>query len=411
VKLGEVCSKPQYGWTTKAKQEGGGLKLVRTTDITSGQINWSTVPFCTESPADVETYLVQEGDILISRAGSVGVSHLVTSTQPAVFASYLIRFKPGPDVLPKYLAYFLQSPSYWKQIASSTAGIAVPNVNASKLNEVELPLAPADEQRRIVAEIEKQFSRLDESLANLKRVNANIRRYKAAVLQSAVDGRILGEVFSDTEFPGDWGWGTCGDVIESIQAGSSFKCVERPPTVGEVGVVKVSAVTWGEFDENESKTCLNPERVREALFIKPGDFLFSRANTIELVGACVIAKTVTKSLMLSDKILRFRLAPGLEPRWLLICLQSRFGRAEIERLATGNQESMRNIGQDRIRKIRLPLPTVAAQRRIVAEVERRFSIIRGAEVQVDAGLRRAQALQRAVLSEVYERGYSGLGRA
>ena len=156
-------------------------------------------------------------------------------------------------------------------------------------------------------------------------------------------------------------------------------------------------MTWGEFDERESKTCLDPERVREALFIRPGDFLFSRANTIELVGACVNAKTVTKSLMLSDKILRFRLAPRLDPKWLLICLQSKFGRSEIERLATGNQESMRNIGQDRIKQIRLPLPALTEQRHIVAEVDRRLSIVREVEAEVDASLRRAQVLRAAVL--------------
>ena len=165
--------------------------------------------------------------------------------------------------------------------------------------------------------------------------------------------------------------------------------------------MKVSAVTWGEFAEDESKTCLDPDRIKESLFIRPGDFLFSRANTIELVGACVIAKSVTKSLMLSDKILRFRLAPGLEPRWLLICLRSKFGRSEIERLATVNQESMRNIGQERIRQIRLPLPALPEQRRIVAEVDRRLSIVREVEAEVDANLKRAQALRQAVLSRTF----------
>jgi type I restriction enzyme S subunit len=72
---------------------------------------------------------------------------------------------------------------------------------------------------------------------------------------------------------------------------------------------------------------------------------------------------------------------------------------------------MRNIGQDRIRQIRLPLPPTTEQRRIVAEVERRLSIVRGVEAEVDAGLQRTQALRQAALSEAYERGKSGLGRA
>ncbi len=314
---------------------------------------------------------------------------------------HVLRPRPGVD--PYYVYHFVSSARFRAEAAHHMTGaVGQKRVPAAFLEQCQIPLPDLDEQYRIVAEIEKQFSRLDEAVANLKRVKANLKRYKAAVLQSAVDGRILSTgISANAESPSKWGWATCGDVVESIQAGASFKCVERPPVDGEVGVVKVSAVTWGEFDELESKTCLEPEREKEALFIRPGDFLFSRANTIELVGACVIAQTVTKSLMLSDKILRFRLAPRLDPKWLLICLQSRFGRSEIERLATGNQESMRNIGQDRIRQIRLPLPALTEQRHIVEEVDRRLSIVREVEAEVDASLMRAQVLREAVLERAF----------
>jgi type I restriction enzyme S subunit len=171
--------------------------------------------------------------------------------------------------------------------------------------------------------------------------------------------------------PSSWIWAELGDVLSSIEAGKSFKCEERPPNETEVGIVKVSAVTWGTFDADASKTCLSSEHVDPKLFIQPGDFLFSRANTIQLVGACVIVEEVSRRLMLSDKILRLRFQ-AVEPRWLLHVLRTSWGRAEIERLATGNQESMRNIGQDRIRALRVPLPPLAEQRRIVAEIENQF---------------------------------------
>ena len=347
--------------------------------------------------------IVEPGTVLlckinprINRAWTVGSF----TKHQKIASTEWITFPPHPDVEPRYLANYLSRKEIRDYLAANASGVggSLMRVKASTVEDLPLPLPNVVEQRRIVAEIEKQFSRLDEAVANLKRVKANLKRYKAAVLQSAVDGQL---VSADADSPSKWVWGTCGDVIESIQAGASFKCAERPPIAGEVGVVKVSAVTWGEFDEDESKTCLDPTRIREALFIRSGDFLFSRANTIELVGACVIARSVTKSLMLSDKILRFRLVAGLAPEWLLICLQSRFGRSEIERLATGNQESMRNIGQDRIRQIRLPLPTPTEQRRIVAEVDGRLSIIREVEAEVDGNLKRAQVLRASTLATVY----------
>ena len=178
-----------------------------------------------------------------------------------------------------------------------------------------------------------------------------------------------------------------GAVITSIDTGKSFRCEERPPTESEVGVVKVSAVTWGTYDEEESKTCLDAARIEPRYLIEGGDFLFSRANTIQLIGACVIAGAPARRLMLSDKILRFRFTNDVVPKWVLHWLRSKQGRSEIERLSSGNQESMRNIGQERIRAIALPLPPPEDQRRIVAEIEKQFTRL---EAGV-AALRRLQA--------------------
>jgi type I restriction enzyme S subunit len=165
--------------------------------------------------------------------------------------------------------------------------------------------------------------------------------------------------------------------------------------------VKVSAVTWGTFDEKETKTCLDTSRVDERFFICSGDFLFSRANTIDLVGACVIASTVTLKLMLSDKILRFRFAESVMPQWVLYWLRSEFGRSEIQRLSTGNQESMRNIGQDRIRQISIAVPSLDEQQRIVAEAERRLSVVEELEAVVKANLQRGTRLRQSILQRAF----------
>src|SRR5262249_457488 len=151
--------------------------------------------------------------------------------------------------------------------------------------------------------------------------------------------------------PEGWRWTTLDVFLAGIIAGKSFKCEERPPEGEEYGVVKVSSVTWGVFDEQESKTCMKGSPWVEGYRIRSGDFLFSRANSIELVGACLIVDRVSRALMLSDKILRFELALPDCAQWILSALRSQWGRWEIERLSTGNQESMRNIGQDRIRAI------------------------------------------------------------
>jgi len=94
-------------------------------------------------------------------------------------------------VNPQYVRRFLDSSAYWKAISEQTAGIALPNVNAKKLATVEVPLAPVNEQCRIVEEVDKQLTRLDAAVAALKRVQANLRRYRASVLKAAVEGRLV----------------------------------------------------------------------------------------------------------------------------------------------------------------------------------------------------------------------------
>ncbi len=118
--------------------------------------------------------------------------------------------------------------------------------------------------------------------------------------------------------------------------------------------MKISAVTWGEFDQDESKTFYDRSKVRRSDRIGVGDFLFSRANTIELVGACVLVKGITKELYLSDKVLRLCFVGGCE-EWLLHYLRCPIGRSLLEGASSGNQMSMRNISQSRLRRIPVPI--------------------------------------------------------
>jgi type I restriction enzyme S subunit len=177
------------------------------------------------------------------------------------------------------------------------------------------------------------------------------------------------------------------ELLSGIEAGKSFKCEERPPVAGEVGVVKVSSVTWGEYREHESKTCTEAIRINPVLFVRQGDFLFSRANTIDLVGACVIAGQVSGRIMLSDKILRFHFFEDRQKPWVLQFLRTQSGRKQIELLSTGNQESMRNIGQERIRQIQIPIPPAREQTRIVEKLEELLS-------DLDAGVTELKGAQR-----------------
>lgn len=189
-KIGEVCESSQYGYTAKAGASGR-VHFLRTTDITSGFLNWDTVPFCNIPEAEEKKYLIQDGDVVISRAGSVGFSYLISNPRPAVFASYLIRFRPL--ITPKFFSYFLNTQDYWNTIGERSLGIAVQNVNASQLSEIELPIAPLAEQTRIVEKLEELLSDLDAGVAELKAAQKKLGQYRQSLLKAAVEGALTAD--------------------------------------------------------------------------------------------------------------------------------------------------------------------------------------------------------------------------
>jgi type I restriction enzyme S subunit len=105
---------------------------------------------------------------------------------------HVLRPKEGVDA--KYIYYYVSSKSFRGEAERyMTGAVGQRRVTTPYLKECEIPLAPGEQQKRIVAEIEKQFSRLDEAVTNLKRVKANLKRYKAAVLKAAVEGKLTEE--------------------------------------------------------------------------------------------------------------------------------------------------------------------------------------------------------------------------
>ena len=102
---------------------------------------------------------------------------------------HVLRPKDGIEA--RYVYYFVSSQTF-RGVAERymTGAVGQKRVSTTYLKEQQIPLAPLEQQKRIVAEIEKQFSRLDEAVANLKRVKVNLKRYKAAVLKAAVEGKL-----------------------------------------------------------------------------------------------------------------------------------------------------------------------------------------------------------------------------
>jgi type I restriction enzyme S subunit len=314
-----------------------------------------------------------------------------------------------------YLMHYLNQFDY-QGYANGTTRL---KLTRSAMDEIRVRLASTAEQARIVAALEEAFSKLDAGEAGLRTVRQLLKRMRDAILAAAVTGRLVPQDPNDTpaaklladlgvqptegaDLPGGWAPAELGGLLEDIEAGKSFATQGQAAQAGEVGVIKVSAMTWGEFRPAENKALPPGTAIDERWRIRAGDLLLSRANTADYVGACVLVQRDHDELILSDKSLRLRTAVGVDRRWLLYALRSRPVREQIERLATGTKESMRNISQAKLRSLRVSLPPAEEQIRIADEVERQMSFLEACERAVDAGLARSAGLRRSVLKAAFE---------
>ncbi|MFE0570729.1 restriction endonuclease subunit S [Streptomyces albogriseolus] len=155
-------------------------------------------------------------------------------------------------------------------------------------------------------------------------------------------------------------------LLVGIEAGKSPDLPDSPAGPGEWGVLKVSAVHTSGFRAEENKRVETPGIVDTRYQVHPGDLLISRANTPELVGSACIVPEISTGLLLSDKTLRLRVDPTRAlAEYVNTCLSSPALRRQIVNAASGSSRSMQNIGQKAIERLRLPVPPIEEQRRVV----------------------------------------------
>ena len=459
--VGDVCSQPQYGYTTKAANSGD-LKLLRTSDITSGSITWESVPFCSDSPTDCAKYIVRDGDILVSRAGSVGASHLVTNPPRAVFASYLIRFKPYVDN--RFLAYFFQSPDYWTAIADEKLGIAVPNVNATKLKSITVPIPPTEEQCRIVSRIEELFSELDKGVESLKTARALLKLYRQAVLKHAFEGKLTAEWREENKhklgaaeqllahikrerdsryeqrlkewkvarkkweesgqsgkrpkkpsklreltclshdlrsklpsLPNSWAWEKLGWITCGMEYGTSAKSA---PT-GKVPVLRMGNIQDAKLDWSDLVYTSRDDEIAE-LQLHSGDVLFNRTNSPELVGKTAVYNGEYPAIFAGYLIRINHIRAKVCGQYLNLFLNSHVARQHGNSVKTDGVNQS-NINGTKLLNYPFPYCSIEEQREIANRLEEKLSILDKTEDDIRQELEVAAALRQSIL----RMGFSG----
>jgi len=174
--ISDVAKVPlHYGSTASAIDYDSDVRYVRITDIGSdGKLNDDF-----KSPSEYNSrYLLNKGDILFARSGSVGVTYLFDEKYKSIFAGYLIRFVPNTEKIDPGFAYQYTKSEYCQGILTgSKRGGVQKNVNAKQLSAIPIPVPPMNLQKEFtdfVRRVDKSKFELQQHIENTKKLQKTI---------------------------------------------------------------------------------------------------------------------------------------------------------------------------------------------------------------------------------------------
>ena len=338
-----------------------------------------------------------------------------------------------------YLKYFLNQVGFASFATRLNAGDR-PRVDFSQLSDHPFPLPPLPEQHRIVAEIEKQFTRLDASVAALKRVQANQKRYRASVLKAACEGKLVPTEAAVARSEGcDYESADC--LLARILAERRARWEAQEKRRGKYvepdapdhsdlpglpnGWVWTTLPQLGELNRGKSK-----HRPRNDPRLLGGSYPFVQTGDIRHSQGLVTRHSQTytefglaQSRLWPSGTLCITIAANIAETGILsypacfpdsvvgfVCYDDpviskfleffvRTEREGLERFAPATAQ--KNLNLKVLSDLAVPLPPLAEQHRLVAEVERLLSVINQTETTVEANLTRAERLRQSILKEAF----------
>lgn len=357
------------------------------------------------------------GDIVFSkidaRSGAIGV--LPNEIRKAVVTPEFPVFTADESRLDgEFVKQVLRTGGFIEALRSKASGTSGrKRITPEAFQDLRIPLPPLDGQKAILAAWRASLERTSalEREADQTEVNAvnafetalgfeqpmplPVRPVFVARFMSldrwSHEGILRSIVNGATTHTLPWPTVRLSEVILDLENGWSPKCHDRPASAGEWGVLKLGAVSFGTFDENENKALASNHEPRPHLEVKPGQILISRANVTRLVGATALVKETRDRLMLCDKI--FRVVPRhpapVVDAFLTEVLRISDVRRQIESKVTGTSPTMKNISKPALLGLTFPLPPVPEQQRIVQELENARS--HAASLRVEAAALRVRA--------------------
>jgi type I restriction enzyme, S subunit len=400
--------------------------FLRVANVMRGRLDLADVHEVELFDGEIDRYRLRSGDLLVVEGNGspdqVGrAAQWLGEIEDCVHQNHLIRVRPSSSIDPRYLAYYWNAPqttSYLRSVASSTSGLYV--LTASKVRSVRIPLPPLDEQSRIVAVIEEQFSRLDAGSAALRSAQQKLKRIRDASMFAATLGQLIpqdpedepasnlisrtkptGRFRRGKQLPGDlralppgWSWALMGSLAQRI-------------TVGFVGPMKHEYVSQGiPFlrSQNVRQNRFDPQGLRfisptfhEQLGksrLTPGDVVVVRSGNVGT--ACVVPDSLGEANC-ADLVIIQR-PEAIDPHYAALYMNS-LARSHIQAGKVG--VALAHFNTQSVAELPVPVPPLNEQKKIVAKARELISATDILESDINQALKIASALRSSILAVAF----------
>ena len=433
------------------------VPLLRATNI-GAELDFEELVYVPTSCVDQKQMLVAGDIVVASSSGSktvVGKASRLTADWHGSFGAFCMGLRSVPPVDSQYICYFMQTHEYRHQISDLASGSNINNLRRDHIESFPFRLAPLSEQHRIVEKSEELFSDLDAGVASLERAKANLKRYRASVLKSAVEGRLTeewrkehpqaedGQMLLDRilrerrekweqdqllkfkekgkeppknweskyeepsapdtselpELPEGWAWATVDQVAPPT--GGLTKNPNRGSFNRKLPYLRVANVYSNELRIVDMEEIGVEEDELERLLLCKGDLLVVEGNgSKDQIGRVAVWDGSIEPCVHQNHIIKARPAHGMS-LWMLYFLISPNGRTSIEKVASSTS-GLYTLSISKVASLPVPLPPRAEREQIGALVEERLSQIDSAAKTIDAELIRSKRLRQSILKRAFE---------
>ncbi len=417
---------------------------LRVANVQNGYLDLREVKQIEIRRTEIERYSLKPKDVLFTEGGdrdklgrgAVWQGEIEECVhQNHVFAARL----QSSEVMPEWISLASQAQyarDYFMSVARQTVNLA--SINATNLRALPVPVPPIEEQRQILARMQRLVAERSSASNALERVMALLKRFRQAVLAAAFSGKLTehdpndepaavlleriredkqrrregGRIDKSTKkdvsdnrpstfraLPRLWQWSTVestADVVGGIQ-----KTPARIPKTNAHPYLRVANVLRGRLDLSEVHEFEVSDAELEKWELKAGDVLIVEGNgSLNEIGRCALWNGEIENCVHQNHIIRVRFDHGVVPAYFQFYLNSTDGRRAISSVASSTS-GLFTLSVGKVQRITFPLAPLAEQVRIVRRIEELFAQSDAIDEAVEAARRRAEKVDQAILARAF----------